>query len=128
MLKAQFQGTLYLIGLGGKNVCSGVLLFDKAYSNPVVKTFIAIENVNFISVQIKLHKKITVRLVYKPLAQTTGVDERFHDHLAEICNEQDSIKVGDFNILVPKWGQSPSSSSGCELLSNFALWYPNLMS
>lgn len=62
-------------------------------------------------VKLRVCEKITVGLVYRPPAQTPEVGKRFYDQIAEICNGLDCIIV-DYNILVSKWGESPSSSSG----------------
>ena len=57
-------------------------------------------------------------LVYRPPAQNSNVDNELYEQISDICNHNDAIIFGDFNLPVTVWGGTLNFPSGHELHSN----------
>lgn len=97
----------------------GVLLYVKSHLHPqeVVKPLIS--NIYCKYVQIRTgSEKLIFGLIYRPPAQNSNVDNELYEQLIDICNENDAVIFGDFNLPVTLWGGTLSCHSGHELYSN----------
>ena len=97
----------------------GVLLYVKSYLHPQEITKPRISNIDIKYVQILSGpEKFILALVYRPPAQNSNVDNELYEQIMDICNHNDAIMFGDFNLPVTMWGGTLNSHSGCELYSN----------
>ena len=63
-------------------------------------------------------KKLILALVYRPPEQNSNVDNEMYKQISDICNHNDVIIFGDFNLSITLWGGTLNSHSGHELYSN----------
>ena len=97
----------------------GVLLYVKPHLHPQVITKPQISNIDVKYVQILSgSEKLILVLVYRPPAQNSYVDNELYEQISDICNHNDAIIFGDFNLPVTVWGGTLNSHSGHELYSN----------
>ena len=97
----------------------GVLLYVKPHLHPQVITKPQISNIDVKYVQILSgSEKLILVLVYRPPAQNPNVDNKLYEQILDICNHNDVIIFGDFNLPVTVWGGTLNSHSGHELYSN----------
>ena len=97
----------------------GVLLYVKPHLHPQVITKPQISNIDVKYVQILSgSEKLILALVYRPPAQNSNVDSELYEQISDICNHNDAIIFGDFNLPVTVWGGTLNSHSGHELYSN----------
>ena len=97
----------------------GVLLYVKPHLHPQVITKPQISNIDVKYVQILSgSEKLILALVYRPPAQNSNVDNELYEQISDICNHNDAIIFGDFNLPVTVWGGTLNSHSGHELYSN----------
>ena len=74
-----------------------MLLYVKPHLHPLVITKPQISNIDIKYVQI-------LALVYQPPAQNSNVDNELYKQISDICNHNDAIIFGDFNLPVTVWG------------------------
>ena len=98
----------------------GTLLYVKEHLKPVQLTKPQIPNVDSLYVLLKdnLGKKIVIGLIYRPPAQNVQTDREIYEQISEICNTEDTVLMGDFNLPVPKWGESIGLRNGHDLYAN----------
>ena len=97
----------------------GVLLYVKLHLHPQVITQPQISNIDVKYVQILSgSEKLILALVYRLPAQNSYVDNELYEQISDICNHNDAIIFGDFNLPVTVWGGTLNSHSGHELYSN----------
>ena len=97
----------------------GVLLYVKPHLHPQVITKPQISNIDVKYVQILSgSEKLIPALVYRPPAQNSKVDNELYEQISDICNHNDAIIFGDFNLPVTVRGGTLNSHSGHELYSN----------
>ena len=97
----------------------GVLLYVKPHLHPQVITKPQIPNIDVKYVQILSgSEKLILALVYPPPAQNSYVNNELYEQISDICNHNDAIIFGDFNLPVTVWGGTLHSHSGHELYSN----------
>ena len=96
-----------------------MLLYVKPHLHPQVITKPQISNIDIKYVQILsgLAKHI-LTLVCQPPAQNSNADNELFEQISDICNHNDAIIFGDFNLPVTVWSGTLSSHSGHELYSN----------
>ena len=82
----------------------GTLLYVKEHLKPVQLTKPQIPNVDSLYVLLKdnLGKKIVIGLIYRPPAQNVQTNREIYEQSSEICNTEDTVLMGDFNLPVPK--------------------------
>ena len=96
-----------------------MLLYVKPPLHPQVITKPQISNADIKYVQILSgSEKLILALVYRPPAQNSNVDNDLYEQISDICNHNDAIIFGDFNLPVTVWGGTLNSHSGHELYSN----------
>ena len=97
----------------------GVLLYVKPHPHPevITKPKISKTEVKYVQILSGSEKFILV-LVYRPPAQNSNVDNELYEQISEICNHNDAIILGDFNLPVTVWDGTLNSHSGHELYSN----------
>ena len=104
---------------GQKKTGGGVLLYVKPHLHPQVITKPQISDIDVKYVQILSGpEKLILALVYRPPAQNSYVDNELYEQISDICNHNDAIIFGDFNLPVTVWGGTLNSHSGHELYSN----------
>ena len=97
----------------------GVLLYVKSYLHPQEITKPQIPNIDIKYVQILSgSEKLILALVYRPPAQNSNVDSDLYEQILDICDHNDAIVFGDFNLPVNVWGGPLNSHSGHEFYSN----------
>ena len=98
----------------------GILLYVKNHLNPVQLPKPQITNIDTLYVLLKdnLGKKIVIGLVYRPPAQPVPRDCEIYEQISEICNIEDTVMMGDFNLPVQKWGEPINSHTGHDLYAN----------
>ena len=97
----------------------GVLLYVKPHLHPQEITKPQISNIDIKYVQILSgSEKLILALVYRPPAQNSNVDNELCEQILDICNHNDAIIFGDFNLPVTVWGGTLNSHSGHEIYSN----------
>ena len=96
-----------------------MLLYEKPHLHPQVITKPQISNIDVKYVQILSgSENLILALVYRPPAQNSYVDNELYEQISGICNHNDAIIFGDFNLPVTVWGGTLNSHSGHELYSN----------
>ena len=96
----------------------GVLLYVKPHLHPQVITKPQISNIDIKYVQILSgSEKLILALVYRPPAQNSNVDNELYEQISDICNRNDAIIFGDFNLPVTVWGGTLNSHSSHEIYS-----------
>ena len=79
----------------------GVLLYVKPHLHLQVITKPQISNIDIKYVQILSgSEKLILALVYRPPAQNSNVDNELNEQISDICNYNDAIICGDFNLPV----------------------------
>ena len=97
----------------------GVILYVKPNLRPQVITKPQISNIAVKYVQVLSgSEKLILTVVYRPPAQNSNVDNELYEQISDICNHNDAIIFGDFNLPVTVWGGTLNSHSGHELYSN----------
>ena len=98
----------------------GILLYVKDHLNPVNLTKPQIVNIDtlYLILKDKHGKKIAIGLIYRPPAQPVHTDREIYEQISEICNSQDTVLMGDFNLPVPKWGEPINLHNGHDLYAN----------
>ena len=96
-----------------------MLLYVKPHIHPQIITKPQISNIDIKYVQILSGlEKLILALVYLPPAQNSKVDNELYEQILDICNHNNAIIFGDFNLPVTVWGRTLNSHSGHELYSN----------
>ena len=84
----------------------GVLLYVKPHLHPQVITKPQISNIDVKYVQILSGiRKTYSRSVYRPPAQNSNVNNELYEQISDICNPNDAIIFGDFNLPVTVWAE-----------------------
>ena len=98
----------------------GVLLYVKDHLNPVQLLKPQILNIDALYLQLKDNrdKKIVIGLIYRPPAQPVHTDSEIYEQISEVCDSQDTIMMGDFNLPVPTWGEPINLRNGQDLYTN----------
>ena len=98
----------------------GVLLYVKEHLNPVQLPKSEIANVDSLYLLLKDNhgKKIVIGLIYRPPAQPVHTDREIYEQISEICNTEDIVMMGDFNLPVSKWGEPVNLHHGHDLYTN----------
>ena len=97
----------------------GVLLYVKDHLHPqeIIKPHIS--NIDIKYVQIRSgSEKLILGLVYRPPAQNSNINSELFEQISDICNLNNAVIFGDFNLPVTEWGGTLNSHSGHELYSN----------
>ena len=98
----------------------GILLYVKDHLNPVQLPKPQIANIDTLYLLLKdnLGKKIVIGLIYRPPAQPVPTDREIYEQISEICNNEDTVLMGDFNLPVQKWGEQINCHNGQDLYAN----------
>lgn len=97
----------------------GVLLYVKNNLNPTEINIQHINNIDACYVQIKnKDQKVIIGLIYRPPAQSSNIDEKLYDQIAEISCQGETIIFGDFNLPVARWGEPLNAHAGHDLYTN----------
>lgn len=98
----------------------GILFYVKHHLSPVQLVKPQIPNIDTLYLLLKdnLGKKIVIGLIYRPPAQNVHTDREIYEQISEICNTEDTVMMGDFNIPVPKWGEPVNLHTGHDLYTN----------
>ena len=98
----------------------GVLLFVKENLNPISLSKPQIPNIDISYILLRNNKgsKIILTLLYRPPAQSVPIDRQLYEQLAELCDNHDTVILGDFNLAVTEWGNNLTSHTGQDLYSN----------
>lgn len=80
---------------------------------------LCITNIHATSIRLndKLRKWI-FGLIFRPPAQSCDTDEKIYDQFVEICCQNDSEIIVDFNLPVTKWDEPLTRHSGQDLYTN----------
>ena len=102
-----------------QRVGGGVLLYVKSHLHPQEISKPRITNIDIKYVQIRSgSEKLILGLVYRPPAQNSNIDNELYEQISDICNVNNAVIFGDFNLPVTEWGGILNSHSGHELYSN----------
>ena len=98
----------------------GILFYVKDHLSPVQLVKPQIPNIDTLYLLLKdnLGKKIVLGLIYRPPAQHVHTDREIYEQISEICNTEDTVMMGDFNLPVPKWGEPVNLHTGHDLYAN----------
>ena len=98
----------------------GILFYVKDHLNPVQLPKPTIPNIDILYLLLKdnLGKKIVIGLIYRPPAQNVHTDRQIYEQISEMCNTEDAVMMGDFNLPVPKWGEVFNLHTGHDLYTN----------
>ena len=76
-------------------------LYVKPHLHPHVITKPQITNIDVKYAQILSgSEELILALVYRPPAQNSNVDNELYEQISDICNHNDAIIFGDFNLPV----------------------------
>ena len=102
-----------------QRVGGGVILYIKSHLHPQEISKPNIENIDTKYVQIRSGSdKLILGLVYRPPSQTQIIDSILFEQISDICNVNNAVILGDFNLPVTEWGGILNSHSGHELYSS----------
>ena len=97
----------------------GVLLYVKASLQPLMKEMPKVDNVDSVTVQLKIRSKVfVINLIYRPPANNTASDKMIYEQIIETSDAFDCVIFGDFNLPVSTWGDPLSCHSGHEFYNN----------
>ena len=110
--------TLFSCERSGR-VGGGVLLYVKPHLHPreIIKPKIPNVDIKYIQI-LSGSEKLILALVYRPPAQNLNVDNELYEQMLDICNHNNAVIFGDFNLPVTEWGGALNSHSGHDLYSN----------
>jgi hypothetical protein len=98
----------------------GIILYIKENLGPVEITKPLIQNVDVLFVQLKNNQgnNVTISLVYRPPAQPVHIDGEIYKQISELCDINDAVIFGDFNLSISRWGEPNNLHNGHDLYTN----------
>ena len=95
-------------------VGGGVALYVKSSLSPILRNFPAVHNIEslFIELKDKENKKLIIGIVYRPPHQELCYDKNLSNLISNLCNSNDAIILGDFNLPCKEWGGPLLYNSG----------------
>ena len=97
----------------------GVLIYVKTNLHPFAKPVKKMNNIDVTFIQLNTKvRKLVIGVIYRPPRQIRETDDKLYEQIAEICSENDTLIVGDFNLAINRWGDPLNSHSGHDLYNN----------